>query len=198
MRLLPQTGLRQTSRSRPRSGMQRRESPRASVRLHGHIPMNGRVDGRKRGPLGSDPGDAHGSALDTTRYDRLHGRIPRCGSLLHVAPIPVPRSGAPSLACGGRAWDGGWRFCGYELRFFVSSINDGHRARRQFHGGAGRSSCHRSIPGYTLLYGLPQPHDTLKTIRTGIANATPKPRPGQRTHGRSFNEPPAFRAALDF
>jgi len=57
--------------------------------------MNGRVGGWKRDPRGSDPDDAHGSAFDTTRHDRLHGRIPRCGSLLRVAPIPAPRFGAP-------------------------------------------------------------------------------------------------------
>ena len=55
-------------------------------------PETGRVGGRKRDPLGSDPVDAHGSAYARRAHDRLHGRIPQDGTLLNVAPIPAQPS----------------------------------------------------------------------------------------------------------
>jgi len=62
---------------RPRSGTRARPHTRdfcAPPRSHPR--EAGRVAGRKRVPLGSDPGDAHGSASMRRAYDRLHGRIP--------------------------------------------------------------------------------------------------------------------------
>ena len=59
----------------------------------------------EEGPLwGSDPGDAHGIGVVTTRPRSAPRSHPASGPLLHVAPIPAPRFGAsPILAatpCG--------------------------------------------------------------------------------------------------
>jgi hypothetical protein len=55
-------------------------------------PQAGASQGGRGFPLGSDPGDAHGSASKRRAFDRLHGRIPQAGpcstlrrSLLHAS-----------------------------------------------------------------------------------------------------------------
>ncbi|MGH7342739.1 MAG: excinuclease ABC subunit UvrA, partial [Candidatus Rokuibacteriota bacterium] len=58
-------------------------------------PEKGRVDGRKRDPLGSDPGNAHGSGLERRAMIGSTVASPQAGPLLHAAPIPAPPSGAP-------------------------------------------------------------------------------------------------------
>ena len=69
--------------------------------------------GASRGGRGTlwdlTPGDAHGSAFETTRHDRLHGRIPQAGpcstfrrSLLNVSAHPLPEGEGQ---CTVRKWD---------------------------------------------------------------------------------------------
>ena len=66
-----------------------------------------KLRGASRGGRGTlwdlTPGDAHGSAFEATRLDRLHGRIPQAGpcstfrrSLFHSPAVPLPPCDAPS------------------------------------------------------------------------------------------------------
>ena len=70
------------------------------TRLRGRIPASGARRRAEEGPLwGSDPGDAHGIGIGTTRPRSAPRSHPASGPLLHVAPIPAPRCGAsPILA----------------------------------------------------------------------------------------------------
>ena len=53
---------------------------------------HGRVEDRKRGPLGSDPGKAHGSAFERRASILLHGRIPVNGAPAPCCADPCSRS----------------------------------------------------------------------------------------------------------
>jgi hypothetical protein len=62
------------------------------ARLHGGIPTSGRVEGRKRDPLGSDP---RWHARAGVRRAMAGSTVaPASGHLLRVSPAPAPRSGA--------------------------------------------------------------------------------------------------------
>jgi len=74
----------------------------------GHIPTEvGRVEGRKRDPLGSDPRDAHGIGTIRRALDRLHGRIPQagpCSTLRRSLFRPTTRAASDRLVASFRAY----------------------------------------------------------------------------------------------
>ena len=76
------------SRSHPR-----KRGPCSTLRRAGRIPAKSGARRRaEEGPLwGSDPGDAHGIGVSTTRPRSASRSHPASGSLLHVPPIPAPR-----------------------------------------------------------------------------------------------------------